>query len=212
MPDLNNLNKNYSSYIIENQYFPVVGWIKISKEFSYCKIEQYENFQKMTYRNRCLVSGSNGIVNLTIPLQKGREQKSLIREIKIDNSQNWQKQHWRTILSSYSRAPFFEYYADGIRELIYRPHQFLFDLDLEIVEWLKKVLKLSVQFELTSSYKKEYREAGELDLRNRWLPKNRGDENNGGSEQERYTQVFEDKFGFIPNLSILDLLFCKGSI
>ena len=197
-------------YIIESQYFPVVDWFKIATNNTHYKIEQYETFQKMSFRNRCIISGSNGLVNLTVPIQNGREQKTMIRDIKVDNTQQWQKQHWRAILSSYSRSPFFEYYGEEVNNLLKKPHVFLFDLNWEIIQWLKKVLKLQTDLEFTDDFIKAYDPEKYLDYRNHWLTKNYNAD--AANWSPRYTQVFEDKFGFLPNLSILDLLFCRGKL
>lgn len=196
--------------IVENQYFPIVDWFKMSAKSLNYKIEAYENFKKMSFRNRCIISGSNGLINLTIPLKNGREQKTLITEIKMDDSENWRAQHWKAIVSSYSRSPFFEYYSEGIKELIFAPTQFLFDHNLKIIEWLNSVLKVGISINFTEDYKKKYKDWEALDYRDRWLPKNYNFNTNDW--KPKYTQVFEDKYGFLPNLSILDLLFCKGGL
>ncbi len=94
-------------FIIENQYFPVINWFKMSDINTNYKIEAYEKFKKMSFRNRCIISGSNGLINLTVPLVNGREQKALFREIKVDDSETWRAQHWKAIVSSYSRSPFY---------------------------------------------------------------------------------------------------------
>jgi hypothetical protein len=203
-------NSLRATYIIESQYFPVVDWFKFSTDCSDIKIEQYERFQKMSFRNRCMILGSNGVINLTVPIENGRESKAMIRDIKVDNGQPWQKQHWRSILSSYSRSPFFEYYADGVNKLLQKQHIYLFDLNWEIIEWLQKALKLKANFELTEDYVREYDQDKFTDRRNYWLPKNYNREAEGWTP--KYTQVFGEKFGFHPNLSILDLLFCRGQL
>ncbi|MCY7420732.1 MAG: WbqC family protein [Chitinophagaceae bacterium] len=196
--------------IIEIQYFPIVDWFKIATNSSHFRIDIYENFKKMSFRNRCLISGSNGLINLTVPLVKGREQKSLITEIKVDDSEPWRAHHWKAIVSSYSRSPFFEFYGQEIKKLIFAPNPYLFEHNLKIIGWFNSVLKLGISIEFTESYKKEYEATAATDYRNKWLPKNYA--RDGNDWQPRYTQVFSDKFGFMPNLSILDLLFCKGSL
>lgn len=196
-------------HIIESQYFPVIDWFKIFSGGTNVRIEQYETFQKMSFRNRCIISGSNGLVNLSVPLQNGREQKAPIHDIRIDNTQAWQKQHWKSIVSSYSRSPFFEYFGEGVNRLLSEKQVFLFDLNFSIIKWLTNVLEMPVSVGLTDTYVKNYNPDNVFDYRNKWLPKNFQAE--GAQWMPRYTQVFENKFGFIPNLSILDLLFCKGS-
>ena len=196
--------------IIENQYFPIIDWFKLSSNYLDYKIDKYENFKKMSFRNRCIISGSNGLINLTIPLINGREQKTIISAIKMDDSENWRAQHWKAIVSSYSRSPFFEFYGEEVKRLIFAPNQYLFDHNLKIIEWIASILKLGISIGFTESYLKEYSVSEALDYRDRWLPKNYAQDKN--EWQPKYTQVFEDKFGFLPNLSILDLLFCKGSL
>ena len=196
--------------IIEIQYFPIVDWFKIATDGSHLRIDIYENFKKMSFRNRCIISGSNGLINLTIPLIKGREQKNLITEIKVDDSEPWRAHHWKAIVSSFSRSPFFEFYGAEIQKLIFAPNQYLFEHNLKIIEWFNAVLKLGISIGFTESYKMEYQTSEAMDYRNKWLPKNYARESN--EWQPRYTQVFSDRFGFLPNLSVLDLLFCKGSL
>ncbi len=174
-------------------------------QFSNIKIEQYESWQKMSFRNRAVVAGSNGLVDLSVPLEKGRGQRMLVKDVRISEHADWRKQHWRTIESCYSRSPFFEFYQDGVRELLEKKQVYLLDLNLAILAWVQKMLKNQSRVTLTGSYQKEY-PAPDTDLRNYFLPKN-------FLEQPfpfRYRQVFEDRIGFQPNLSILDLLFCCG--
>ncbi len=197
--------KNNTYLIIENQYFGSINYICTLFQFSNIKIEQYESYQKMSFRNRCMVVGSNGVVNLSVPLEKGRNQKQLMKDVRISYSGNWQAQHLRTIESCYSRSPFFEFYRDGVWTLLQKQELFLLDLNLAILEWLKKVMKFPGTISLTETYLKEY-PSGIADRRNTILPKNF----QAWPMPFRYTQVFEDRVGFLPNLSILDLLFCCG--
>ena len=200
-----NNSQNIKSLIIENQYFPCVNYINTLFQFSNIKIEQYDSYQKMSFRNRSVVAGSNGVVDLSVPLESGRNQRGLMKDVRISHLSNWQVQHLRTIESCYSRSPYFEYYRDGIWELLKKKQSFLLDMNLEILNWLKKVLKFSGEVSLTDGYEKHYPE-DVIDLRNHFLPKKRLEQNPGFV----YTQVFEDRIGFQPNLSILDLLCCLG--
>jgi hypothetical protein len=191
--------------IIENQYFGAISYIKILFQFSNIKIEQYESYQKMSFRNRCMVAGSNGVIDLSVPLEKGRGQRELMKDVRISHSANWQVQHWRTIESCYSRAPFFEFYRDGVWQLLEKKEMFLLGLNLRILDWLKTVLKFPGEISLTDAYQKQY-PPGTADLRDAVLPKNHREQ----QPRFMYTQVFEDRTEFIPNLSILDMLFCCG--
>jgi hypothetical protein len=201
------LNENNKSLIVDSQYFGTINYIKILFQSTNVEIEQYESYQKMSFRNRCMVAGSNGVVNLSVPLEKGRGQKELMKDVRISHSENWQVQHWRTIESCYSRAPFFEFYRDGVFNLLQKKETFLLDMNMAILEWLVKVFKSKASVSLTLSYQKEYPHPVK-DLRGRFLPKSYANEDFGPG----YVQVFEDRIGFKPNLSILDLLFCNGAV
>lgn len=202
MPEI---NLNIVKLLIDIQYFGTIDYNKILFQNSNIKIEQYESYQKMSFRNRCMVAGSNGVVNLSVPLEKGRGQKELMKDVRISDYENWRVQHWRTIESCYSRAPFFEFYRDGVFSLLQNKQTFLLDLNLSILEWLAKVFKYKGSASLTEAYHKEY-PADVNDLRGAFLPKNYAAED----FDLKYVQVFEDRIGFKPNLCILDLLFCNG--
>lgn len=197
--------QNNKSLIIESQYFGSVTYISILFHFTNIKIEQYETYPKMSFRNRCVVAGSNDLVKLSVPLEKGRNQRQLMKDVRISYSTRWQAAHLRTIESCYSRSPYFEYYRDDLWKLLERKEAYLLDLNLAIQDWLKKTLKFSGEVSLTDHYQKEY-PPDVTDRRNTILPKNFQDQPMGW----QYTQVFEDRIGFQPNLSILDLLFCSG--
>jgi hypothetical protein len=195
----------YTNLLIEYQYFGSINYINTLFQFSNIEFEVYESFQKMSFRNRMVLAGSNGLVTLSVPLEKGRDQKQPIRDIRISYSLPWQQQHWRTIESCYNRSPFYEFYRDGLERIFISRPVYLLDLNRDIQEWLWKVLKVPANFSETSSYQTQIPEIT-LDARNRWMPKNF--QSDDGSL--RYRQVFEDRIGFQPNLSILDLLFCMG--
>ena len=192
-----------SSIIIDIQYFGTINYNKILFSFSNILFEQYESYQKMSFRNRCRVAGSNGVVNLSVPLEKGRGQRELMKDVKISYVDQWPLQHWRTIESCYSRAPFFEFYRDGLAELFRRRETYLLDQNLRIFEWLQKTLKTQIPVSLSDTYLKNP-PAVVTDRRGHFLPKHTD------RTGLRYTQVFEDRIGFQDNLCILDLLFCTG--
>jgi hypothetical protein len=184
----------------ETQYFGSVDYFKELADTKYIKIEQWENFSKSTLRNRCFISGSNGRITLTVPVQGGREQRAMLKDMRVDTSTDWKKIHCRSIQSSYARAPFYEYYCEDVYRLISKPNAFLLDMNMEILNWALKALKLNTQVQLTTAFTQTV-ENGKNDKgkevpSNNWTP--------------IYQQVFQDKFGFLPNLSILDLLFCEG--
>lgn len=172
---------------------------------TYIYLDQYDVYRKMSFRNRCLIAGANGIISLSVPLRYGRNQQVQMNEVHIAQSEDWQARHWKSIRSAYNRSPFFDYYRDELESLFQLKCELLMDWDLECLKWVKEKLRWPVEIRLTES-----REPGSgtdlwQDLRNRVLPKNHHQFN-----PLKYRQVFEEKTGFLPNLSILDLLFNLG--
>jgi hypothetical protein len=200
--------------VTDLQYFPSTIFYKNSYKFTHIIIEQCETYQKMSFRNRCQIAGAEGVIDLSVPLVKGRDQKTVIRDVKIAGSSSWQARHWKTILSCYSRSPWFEFYRDDLEALYRKPFAFLVDWNLYCLEWSFRALGMTQSIILTDSYRKSYPAGGEVDeewvdLRGRLLPKRR-EEWSAGPDAPRYRQVFEERIGFQPGLSILDLLFCEG--
>lgn len=197
---------NHNNTILtEFQYFGTVNWYKMLFQFSNIEFEQYESYQKMSFRNRCMIVGSNGIINLSVPLEKGRRQKLLMKDVKISYSENWQEQHWRSICSCYGNSPFFEFYEESLRRLFEARPTFLIDQNWETFEWVKKRLKLFTQEGRTDHYEQEVSNYC-FDARDLFKPKTYDQVKDIVS----YQQVFEDRIGFKPNLSVLDLMFCNG--
>jgi len=167
----------------------------------------------MSYRNRCHLAGAEGVIHLSIPLQKGRDQKTLVKDVRIADRNDWQSRHWKTIVSCYSRSPWFEYYRDELGDLYRRPFHFLVDWNLACFEWSLKILQMPISFSLTTAYQKSYVAEQWTDWRGAILPKNQHvdpDRHADNTAPIKYRQVFEERTGFLPNLSILDLLFCEG--
>jgi hypothetical protein len=245
--------------IIDLQYFPSIISFEISYKFSNIIFDQYEYYQKMSFRNRCRIVGADGPIDLSVPLLKGRDQKTVMKDVRISGLQPWQDRHWKTIVSCYNRSPWFEFYRDGLEGLYRKPFVFLFDWNLACFDWMAGVLKMAVPVSLSEGYRKEYDKTEWVDWRGKILPKNNqkrtADSGEGRSGRPafrlgpedtalpddprdledrafpdglknladtafpmdprevpplKYHQVFEDRIGFIPNLSILDLLFCEG--
>jgi hypothetical protein len=191
--------------IIEYQYLPNVYLFSILYNKTNIVFEQYENYQKMSFRNRCLLAGSGGVIGLSVPLEKGRDQKALITEVRIDNSSDWQERHWRTIESCYRKSPWFEYYALSLEEFYKKKYEILVDWNLGLFNWSITQLGLQLAIGQTESYQKIYDNQTVTDLRNQVLPKNYQ-----SFPCAPYRQVFEERTGFLPNLSVLDLIFCEG--
>jgi len=194
-------------FLIDLQYFaPVIVYKKLI-DFSNIVFEQYEHFDKMSFRNRAVVAGANGPVNLSVPLEQGRNQRTLVKEVRIADRENWQSRHWKTIQSCYNRSPFFEYYIPTLEELYGKKYGYLWDWNLACFEWVKSQLRLSIEVNFSIDYQPLYDETSYVDWRGKILPKNKPDP----GQYPVYRQVFEDRLGFLPNLSILDLMFCQGN-
>ena len=190
-----------TAYLAPVQYFT-----KLLK-YNNISIEAHENFIKQTYRNRCNIYGANGILSLSIPVKKDAH-KIVIKDLLIDYSTNWRKLHWKSIESAYSSSPFFEYYADDFIPFYRKKYKYLLEFNHEIQEMIIGNLEIEVNI----NYTKEYQFANDLlidDFREKIHPKKNISDKD--FKIQKYNQVFIDKHGFIPNLSILDLLFNEGT-
>ncbi|PWU00830.1 MAG: hypothetical protein C5B52_08250 [Bacteroidetes bacterium] len=195
------------SLLIELHYFPSIIWYKKLNEFSHIKIDQYERFQKMSFRNRCIISGANGPMILSVPIAGGRNSKLPMNEVEIDYKTRWQDIHWRSIYSAYNRSPWFEFYKDEMLEFYQSRLEKLWDWNLMLFKWTIKKLQLDHLNIEWASRPKSLLGPDELDFRNKISPKNIHEYD---MEIPRYSQVFEERHGFVPNLSIIDLLFSEG--
>jgi hypothetical protein len=193
-----------SAVLLEIQYLPSISYFTEILSHEKLIIEAFENYQKQTYRNRCRILTSNKINILTVPVINSH-QKVLTREVEIDYSQRWLNVHWKSIQSAYSKSPFFEYYSDDLRIVLFKKHRFLFDLNMELLTLCLKLLKVDKQIKLSESYNNEAGNEDVIDMRNR-IHSNMKSEIIAGTE---YTQVFGRQF--VPDLSIMDLLFCEGN-
>jgi hypothetical protein len=173
-------------------------------------IEQWENYQKQSYRNRCYIYGANGKQCLVIPVSKGSDRKTPIRDVLIDYSKPWQKIHWKSIGSAYRLSPCFEFYEDALSGYYEKGinKKFLFDWNMELTEVILDLLKIPASFASTSVYEKGL--SGQADYRMSIHPKGRLAMPDPNFKSIPYPQVFESKHGFLPNLSILDLIFNEG--
>jgi hypothetical protein len=190
--------------LIELQYLPPVAYFSQIAQYEEVIIESYENYQKGSYRNRCQILGANGVMSMSIPLEKGKHQQLPIRDVRINYADRWQTQHWQSIRSAYGRAPFWEFYGDYFEPIFQKKHDFLFDFNLELLQMCFKLLKIKPQLSFTSSYEKTIENTEIVDLRNQV-------KQNLSFSTTKYPQIFEDRFGFVPDLSIIDLLFCMGN-
>lgn len=161
----------------------------------------------MSFRNRCLLSGANGLMTLSVPVLGGRNFRGFIRDVRIDNGERWRDIHWRSICSAYNRSPWFEYYRDELGRFYDREEIFLWDWNLKLLEWVLAKLQAEVSVGFSERYVEAYEGNEMIDCRGRWMPNNYLRDIEGLPE---YRQVFMDRWGFLPNLSVLDLLCAEG--
>ena len=193
--------------IADLQYFSPAIFFSYLSNSTHCIFDQYEHFQKMSFMNRCTLLGGNGPINLTVPLDGGRNQRSLMKEVKILNRENWQDRHWKTITSCYNKSPWFDHYRDELENLYSLNFDFLIDWNLRCFQWICDKLAIKTPFSLSAEFVKDYDKNIYEDLRGRLMPSTI---NKNFPDVVRYPQVFGDRFGFVPNLSVLDYLFCVG--
>ena len=195
--------------LLELHYFPTIQYF--SKFFLHPTVilEQYENYLKRSYRNRAHIATANGQLRLSIPLEKGKNQQQSIREVRISYDDNWQTKQWTAICSAYGNSPFFEYYVDDFKPLFEEKPPFLFEHNLKVLNTLFFVLDFKPPIQLSQNYLTEPFD-GICDFRNQISPKSGGGASDKTYQNVPYQQVFAQKNGYLPNLSILDLIFCKG--
>lgn len=185
--------------------FPNISWWLLAHESDELIFDYAEHFEKMSYRNRYYITGANGLIQLTIPLKHGRNQRTPMQDVIIDNKDDWQVQHWRTIASVYGNAPYFEHYAPSLERLMCTPFTHLTVFNMASIEWLRRHTGIEYEERVATSYK-QYTHNSIADIRSSMKP---GIEQKPLAE-EMYYQVFTERNGFYPNLSLLDLLFAEG--
>jgi hypothetical protein len=193
-----------TAYFGNIQYFS--KFIAVEKVY----IEQHENYVKQSFRNRCEILTANGKLALIIPVEHDGGEKTAIRDVRISYAQSWQKQHWRALTAAYNSSPFFEYYCDYLIPFFEQKEKFLFDFNIKITQKILELLGLNAKIFFTEEYK-NFDENFTLDYRKNISPKAQFAKEDIMFSAQKYYQVFEQKSGFIPNLSILDLLFNEGT-
>jgi len=186
---------------------PVQYFARIIRE-EYIVIEQFDHYSKQTYRNRCSIAGANGILDLTIPVINEHGRKTRMKDVKIDYSLPWQKNHLRSIQSAYATAPFYEFIIDDLVYFYENPIRFLIDINKGLLEKVFAILDKQINISFTESFL-PLKEDGS-DPRFFIHPKREFQIYDPEFMPANYNQVFIHKHGFIPNLSILDLLFNEG--
>lgn len=165
--------------------------------------EKQEHFPKQTYRNRTSIHSPNGKLDLIIPVVRGNNAHTVFKDVKISYDFNWQRLHWLSLQTSYRSSAYFEFYEDDFAPFYHRQWKYLADFNFELIDLLLKKLKLGVSHQFTE----EYTEPGDT-LSN--FRKNIHPKKENIHPVKPYFQVFEDRNGFLPNLSIVDLLFNQG--
>ena len=191
------------AYISTAYLGPIQQYSKMF-HFPKVRIETSENYLKQSYRNRCIIAGANGPLPLSVPIVKPDTLKCLTKDIRISDHGNWRHLHWNAIVSAYNSTPFFEYYEDDFAPFYEKKYEFLFDFNEELRMLICQLLDIQPQIQYTTSF--------EADVENdfRWIsPKQ--DIADPSFLLKPYYQVFQDKHGFLPNLSIIDLLFNTGN-
>ncbi|RAJ30244.1 WbqC family protein [Pedobacter cryoconitis] len=186
-------------------YLPPVSYFSALNAHNYEFIlEKEEHFPKQTYRNRTRIYSPNGALDLFLPVIKGSKYHTKVKDVKISYDFKWQRLHWLSLESCYRNSAYFEYYEDELAVFYNKKFEFLFDYNLEILQWIFKQLKKPAEFNFTTEYVKEI--APENDYRLKLHFK----EPELITPAKPYFQVFEDRMGFMPNMSIVDLLFNQG--
>ena len=189
---------------LSTTYFGPIQWYQKLYRAEHVEIEQWESFQKQTYRNRCLIATANGVQALTVPVEHG--DSPLIKDIRLSDHGNWRHLHWNALQSAYGESPFFEYYQDDIRPFFERHWTFLLDFNEEIRQKMCELIDIQPNVSYTEGFIPE--ESPLTSYRTAISPKHPQDDPD--FLPKRYYQVYEQKHGFLPNLSILDLLFNMG--
>lgn len=190
--------------LIHPTYFPSISHFVAMAQSEQITFEIEDNFQKQTNRNRTYIYSPNGIQLLNIPVKHSKLSHQKTKDIQIENDFDWQKQHFKSLEAAYRSSPFFEYFEDDIRPLFEKKHTFLLDLNFETLDFVTKSMRMKLDYNTTTEYFHEVNTNLVSDFR--FLANGKKDT----SLFETYTQVFDDKYGFINNLSILDLLFNEG--
>ncbi|MVO09217.1 hypothetical protein GOQ30_08600 [Flavobacterium sp. TP390] len=188
--------------LLHPTYFPSISQYTALLQAETITFEKEDNFQKQTNRNRMYIYSPNGVQMLNIPVKHNTEPHQKYKDVKIENAFDWQKNHFKSLEAAYRTSPFFEFFEDDMRTIFEKKHEFMMDLNFEIFEIINDCLGITLPYSTTQEYFHEVENYTDF----RPLANGKKDT----FVNEPYTQVFNEKHGFIPNLSILDLLFNEG--
>ncbi len=210
--------------LLSSTYFGPVQWYQKLNRYDVCLIEQHDSFIKQTFRNRCVIATTHGTQTLSIPIEHTAtgnmpQASQKMRDIRISDHGNWRHLHWYALQSAYGESPFFDYYVDDLRPFFEKKWEFLLDFNLAITEKMCELLDIRPNIQLTTAYGQQAPDDDEpadscrqtplADFREAIQPKHPAPDNE--FEARPYYQVYRQKHGFLPNLSILDLLFNEGN-
>ena len=183
-------------------YFPPISWMAFAVQQKRIAIEACEYFPKSTIRNHLQIAAAKGALKLSVPVHMGRSHHQLYRDTQISYESNWQQQHWKSISSAYNRSPYFEFYKDELLPFFSEKESSLFQHNLNVLKKLIQLMRLPLEIEMTGVYAEDL--PADLDGRMAYGRKS------GALQLTPYMQVFSDRHGFIPDLSVLDLLCNMG--
>lgn len=193
---------------LSSAYLPPVEYFSKLMHYDRIIVEQYDHYMKQTYRNRCIIAGPGEEIALTVPIVKPDNNKCPFKDIRISDHGNWRHLHWNAIESAYNSTPFFEYYKDDFRPFYEQKYEFLADFNEALCRLVCDLTDIHPDMQRSTEYRAEVPEAS--DFREIIHPKKDFREADTEFVPQPYYQVFDARFGFLPNLSIIDLLFNMG--
>lgn len=190
------------SILLHNTYFPNVAHFVALLSTDRLTFEVCDNYQKQTYRNRADIYGANGKLTLSVPVSYTQKKRQQSKDVLLSTVDNWQLQHLKSLDSAYKMSPFYEFYIDDLMPIFETKFKYLLDVNLKCYELLSEALELKIPFKLSNTFTITENQSNDY----RFLVNAK----KNVFEFDAYTQVFTEKYGFLNNLSILDLLFNEG--